>query len=85
MPFRLVGRVKAPWSIYQKMRQENKSLDQVMDVFGFRLVVRGYDPRHEGVAMGQHSATIDGGCGFGGTLVAACFGANGEFLQMIEA
>ena len=39
-PFRLVGRVKAPWSIYQKMRQENKSLDQVMDVFGFRLIVQ---------------------------------------------
>jgi guanosine-3',5'-bis(diphosphate) 3'-pyrophosphohydrolase len=40
MPFRLIGRVKAPWSIYQKMRQENKSLDQVMDVFGFRLIVQ---------------------------------------------
>lgn len=40
VPFRLVGRVKAPWSIYQKMRQENKSLDQVMDVFGFRLIVQ---------------------------------------------
>ncbi len=39
LPFRLVGRVKAPWSIYQKMLQENKSFDQVMDVFGFRLVV----------------------------------------------
>ena len=39
LPFRLVGRVKAPWSIYQKMRTENKSFDQVMDVFGFRLVV----------------------------------------------
>jgi GTP diphosphokinase / guanosine-3',5'-bis(diphosphate) 3'-diphosphatase len=39
MKFRLVSRVKAPWSIYQKMLQENKSFDQVMDVFGFRLVV----------------------------------------------
>jgi len=39
LSFRLVSRVKAPWSIYQKMRQENKSFDQVMDVFGFRLVV----------------------------------------------
>src|SRR5688572_13029095 len=38
--FRLVGRVKAPWSIYSKMRQENKSFDQVMDVFGFRVVVQ---------------------------------------------
>jgi guanosine-3',5'-bis(diphosphate) 3'-pyrophosphohydrolase len=39
LPFRLVSRVKAPWSIYSKMRQENKNFDQVMDVFGFRLIV----------------------------------------------
>jgi guanosine-3',5'-bis(diphosphate) 3'-pyrophosphohydrolase len=38
--FRLVGRVKAPWSIYSKMRSEQKSFDQVMDVFGFRVVVQ---------------------------------------------
>jgi len=38
--FRLVGRVKSPWSIYTKMRAEGKTFDQVMDVFGFRLVVR---------------------------------------------
>ena len=40
LPFRLISRVKAPWSIYGKMREENKSLDQVMDVFGFRLIVQ---------------------------------------------
>jgi len=39
LSFRLVSRVKAPWSIYGKMRQENKSLVQVMDMFGFRLIV----------------------------------------------
>ncbi len=37
---RLVSRIKTPWSIYSKMHDENKSFDQVMDVFGFRLVVR---------------------------------------------
>ncbi|MBB1088313.1 bifunctional (p)ppGpp synthetase/guanosine-3',5'-bis(diphosphate) 3'-pyrophosphohydrolase [Lysobacter sp. SG-8] len=37
---RLVSRVKSPWSIYTKMRAENKSFNQVMDVFGFRVVVR---------------------------------------------
>lgn len=36
---KLVSRVKSPWSIYTKMRQENKSLEQVLDVFGFRVVV----------------------------------------------
>ncbi|RPE74844.1 RelA/SpoT family protein [Vulcaniibacterium tengchongense] len=37
---RLVSRVKSPWSIYTKMRSEHKSFAQVMDVFGFRIVVR---------------------------------------------
>ncbi|MEB1608873.1 MULTISPECIES: RelA/SpoT family protein [Xanthomonas] len=37
---RLVSRIKTPWSIYSKMHEENKTFDQVMDVFGFRLVVR---------------------------------------------
>ena len=35
----LVSRVKTPWSIYNKMHGEGKSFDQVMDVFGFRVVV----------------------------------------------
>ena len=39
LPNRLVGRVKSPFSIYMKMKSENKTLDQVMDVFGFRVVV----------------------------------------------
>ena len=52
---------------------------------GFRRVVRGLDPRHRGVAIGDVTATIDGGCGFGGPLVAACFNAGGELVDMIEA
>ena len=36
---RLVSRVKSPWSIYSKMHSEHKSFTQVMDVFGFRIVV----------------------------------------------
>ena len=39
LPHRLVGRVKTPWSVYTKMRTEGKTFDQVMDVFGFRVVV----------------------------------------------
>ncbi len=38
--FRLIGRIKSPWSIYTKLRAEGKSFAQVMDMFGFRLVVR---------------------------------------------
>jgi guanosine-3',5'-bis(diphosphate) 3'-pyrophosphohydrolase len=37
---RLISRVKSPWSIYSKMRAEHKNFTQVMDVFGYRIVVR---------------------------------------------
>ncbi|MGN7726222.1 RelA/SpoT family protein [Luteimonas sp. 22616] len=36
---KLVGRVKSPWSIYNKMQAEGKTFTQVMDVFGFRVIV----------------------------------------------
>ncbi len=36
---RIVSRIKSPWSIYDKMRAEQKSLAQVMDVYGFRIVL----------------------------------------------
>ena len=36
---RVVGRIKSPWSIYSKMRGEHKSFAQLMDVYGFRVVV----------------------------------------------
>ena len=36
---RLVWRVKSPYSIYRKMKLEQKTFDQVMDVLGFRVIV----------------------------------------------
>ncbi|HRQ63765.1 MAG TPA: bifunctional (p)ppGpp synthetase/guanosine-3',5'-bis(diphosphate) 3'-pyrophosphohydrolase [Xanthomonadaceae bacterium] len=39
LPARLVSRVKSPYSIFKKMRQEHKTFAQVMDVYGFRVVV----------------------------------------------
>jgi GTP diphosphokinase / guanosine-3',5'-bis(diphosphate) 3'-diphosphatase len=35
----VVGRIKSPWSIYSKMHSEHKSFTQLMDVYGFRVVV----------------------------------------------
>ena len=35
---RIVSRIKAPYSIWSKMKNEHKTFDQVMDVYGFRLV-----------------------------------------------
>ncbi|RZA17559.1 MAG: bifunctional (p)ppGpp synthetase/guanosine-3',5'-bis(diphosphate) 3'-pyrophosphohydrolase [Lysobacteraceae bacterium] len=39
LPHRLVGRIKTPWSIYTKMRAESRSFAQVMDMFGYRVIV----------------------------------------------
>lgn len=50
----------------------------------YRMIVRGYDPDHGGKAIGQHTATIDGGCGWNGTLNAACMDQGGEFIEWIE-
>jgi len=36
---RVISRIKSPYSIYTKMRAEHKSFTQVMDVYGFRVVV----------------------------------------------
>ena len=35
----VVGRIKSAWSIYSKMRTEHKTFAQLMDVYGFRVVV----------------------------------------------
>ena len=48
------------------------------------LTVRGYDREHRGLAMTRHTATVDGGCGFGGRLAAACFDPDGKALEWIE-
>ena len=52
---------------------------------GFRRVVRGFDPNHGGMAITDYTATIDGGCGFGGPLVAACLLPDGEIIDKIES
>ncbi len=52
---------------------------------GFRLVVRGYDRAHGPAKVGAVIASIDGGCGFGGTLNAGCFDLSGRPVDWIEA
>jgi serine/threonine protein phosphatase 1 len=51
---------------------------------GFRLVVRGSDRRGGGMRINPFTATLDAGCGSGGPLTAACFGADGQILRTIE-
>ncbi len=52
---------------------------------GFRRIIRGFDPDHGGFAETTATVTVDGGCGFGGTLIAACFAPDGVLLDRIEA
>lgn len=51
---------------------------------GFRRVIRGYDPSHGGVAETPYAVTADGGCGFGGPLVALCLDPDGRIVDRIE-
>lgn len=50
----------------------------------FEKIIRGYDPTHKGVNYNGIKATIDGGCGFGGTLVCSAFTPNGEIIDTVE-
>lgn len=59
------------------------TIDQPFDRFD--KIVRGYDPDHRGPQDGRHFTTIDGGCGFGGTLRAQCFASDGTPADVIEA
>ena len=51
---------------------------------GFKKVIRGFDPSRRGVCLDTYVATVDGGAGFGGTLTAACFDAEGRTLDRID-
>ncbi len=51
----------------------------------FFKVVRGYDPSHGGPSMTVHTLTIDGGCGFTGSLLGACLTPAGDVIDIIEA
>lgn len=38
--FRVRARIKTPYSIYRKMKQQNLTFDQVQDIFGLRVLVQ---------------------------------------------
>ena len=52
---------------------------------GFRMIVRGFDPDGGGVVLGEHTTTIDGGCGRGGSLVATCLDREADVVERLEA
>ncbi|WP_269423611.1 hypothetical protein [Kiloniella laminariae] len=51
----------------------------------FTRVFRGYDPAQAGVTYNKHAVSLDGGCGFGGNLVAACIHLDGEVVEILES
>lgn len=51
----------------------------------FARLVRGFDPRHRGMRQGTVTLTLDNGCGFGGSLVAACLDRQGQVIDRLEA
>jgi hypothetical protein len=51
---------------------------------GFQRIVRGFDPEQKGVRIDDFTATLDGGCGFGGHLVCGCLSASGEMLDLFQ-
>jgi serine/threonine protein phosphatase 1 len=51
---------------------------------GFARVIRGFDPDHGGFTETNFTVTLDGGCGFGGKLIAACFAPDGSILDSFE-
>lgn len=50
----------------------------------FKRLIRGFDPEHGGVHINGVTATIDGGCGFGGTLACAAFDRGSEVVDLFE-
>ena len=50
---------------------------------GFKRILRGYDPAHKGERLEPFAATLDGGAGLGGPLVAICFDG-GRLVDRIE-
>ncbi len=51
---------------------------------GFRLVVRGFDPDHAGLEVGEFRVSLDGG-GADGHLVAGCFDDSARLVDRITA
>ncbi len=52
---------------------------------GFQNVVRGFDPARGGFKITPWTVNLDGGCGFGGSLIAACFTPDGEICSRLDA
>jgi guanosine-3',5'-bis(diphosphate) 3'-pyrophosphohydrolase len=61
IPARVMSRIKTPYSTYSKMHKEHKTFAQVMDVYGFRVIVeRTMDCYHALGAVHSLFKPLDG-------------------------
>ena len=51
---------------------------------GGERLVRGFDRQHGGLKLGPHAISLDGGAGFGGPLLAACFDRDGTLIESLS-
>ncbi len=64
----------------------NTGFDRLSEPYKpFARVIRGFDPRHNGVKINGVTMSLDGGCGYGGALVGAGLNSAGDMLEMLEA
>ncbi len=60
-------------------------LDRAEPIPGFERIVRGFDRHHGGLTRGPYAVSLDGGAGFGGPLLAACFDRDGLAVETLTA
>ncbi|MDR3440249.1 hypothetical protein [Telmatospirillum sp.] len=51
----------------------------------YQRIVRGFDRRHSGFQETPFTLSIDGGCGFGGSLLAVLLAADGSVAEVLKA
>jgi serine/threonine protein phosphatase 1 len=59
-------------------------LDLDTPIPGFTRIVRGFERGHAGRQRGTHAVSLDGGAGFGGPLLAACFDRAGAIVDQVS-
>ncbi len=52
---------------------------------GFGRVIRGTDRQRPGLVEREFAVSLDAAAGYGGRLIAACFGPSGAVLDRVEA
>lgn len=51
----------------------------------FFHIIRGFDRQHAGIKRSSFAVSLDGGAGFGGALLAACFDRDGAIVDTVSA